>query len=383
VRVGRVVLVVLALSMTATGCGDSGHRSASSPTTSTSATPRPSAPATASASTSTVAAATRFLNRYVTSDGRVIRHDQGGDIVSEGQAYAMLIAEVAQRAALVRTIWSWTNEHLGRSDGLFAWHATGSGQILNPQPATDADVLIAYALLRYRGADQAALHAAGRRVAAAVLANESVTLPDGALLLVAGPWARSTSPPTVDPSYLMPGVFEALARLTGDGRWSGAGAAAVGAVADVTEGGRRLPPDWARLTDGRLVPIAEPGGPAGVQYGFDAARLPLWFATACDPDARALAAGWWRSVLGSAGRAGPRALSLTGETIEPDSSPVALLAGAAAAAAGAAGAADALRARASALALSSPTYYGDAWVALGPALLERAIDPCSGSRTAT
>jgi Glycosyl hydrolases family 8 len=183
------------------------------------------------ASPSTTAAATRFLNRYVTSDGRVIRHDQGGDIVSEGQAYAMLIAEVAQRPALVRTIWSWTNERLGRPDGLFAWHATGSGQILNPQSATDADVLIAYALLRYRGADQAALQTAGRRAAAAVLANEAVTLPDGAPLLVAGPWARSSSPAIVDPSYLMPGVFDALAHLTGDARWDRASAAATAAGA--------------------------------------------------------------------------------------------------------------------------------------------------------
>ena len=39
-------------------------------------------------------AADRFLAGYVTGDGRVIRRDQGGDIVSEGQAYGMLIAEV-------------------------------------------------------------------------------------------------------------------------------------------------------------------------------------------------------------------------------------------------------------------------------------------------
>ena len=70
--------------------------------------------------------------RYVTSDGRVIRHDQGGDIVSEGQAYGMLLAEVAERPALVRTIWSWTSAHLGRSDGLFAWHATGTGRVEDP-----------------------------------------------------------------------------------------------------------------------------------------------------------------------------------------------------------------------------------------------------------
>ena len=168
----------------------------------------------------------------------MIRHDQGGDIVSEGQAYAMLLAEVAQRSALVRTIWSWTSAHLGRSDGLFAWHADGSGQIEDPQSASDADVLIAYALLRYRGTDQAALHAEGRRIADAVLANESVTLPDGAPLLVAGPWAKSTSPPTVDPSYLMPGVFDALARLTGDGRWTRAAAAS---IATVSRPDRRRP----------------------------------------------------------------------------------------------------------------------------------------------
>ena len=221
----------------------------------------------------------RFLDRYVTSDGRVIRHDQGGDVVSEGQAYGMLLAEVAQRPALVRTIWSWTSAHLGRSDGLFAWHATGTGRVVDPEPAADADVLIAYALLRYRGTDEAALHSAGRRVAQAVLANESVTLPDGAPVVVAGPWARTT-PATVDPSHLMPGVFDAIASLTGDGHWRSAAAAAVQMIAGMTGNGRRLPPDWSRLSGSTLVPIAAPGGSAGVQYGLDAARLPVWFATA-------------------------------------------------------------------------------------------------------
>ncbi len=385
-RVGRVVLVVLALSAGVTGCGNTGRGSApsvasgsapaseSAPASAAATTP---ASATAHASAATIAAAARFLTRYVTSDGRVIRYDQGGDIVSEGQAYGMLLAEVAERPALARTIWSWTRAHLGRSDGLFAWHANGGGQIEDSQSATDADVLIAYSLLRYRGTDQAALHAQGWRVADAVLANESVTLADGAPLLVAGPWAKSTSPPTVDPSYLMPGVFDALARLTGDGRWKLAAAAAIATVSSVTDGGRRLPPDWARLSGGRLVPIPAPGGSAGVQYGLDAARLPLWFATACDAGARGLAASWWRNLLGSGDRSGPLALGLSGNTINGESAPLTLLAGAAAAtAAGDDGAARDLRSQAASLAARSPTYYGDAWAALGPALLERSIDPC-------
>jgi endoglucanase len=289
----------------------------------------------------------------------------------------MLIAEIAGRPERFRTIWSWTSAHLGRPDGLFASHASGTGQVEDPHSATDADILIAYALLRYAGPGQAALHRAGRRVAEAVLGVESVTLSDGSALPVAGPWARSTSPPTVDPSYLMPSVFVGLARLTGDERWNGAADAAIELVGDLTDRGRRLPPDWAQLSGGRLVAIANPGGGAGVQYGFDAARLPIWFATACSGDARRLAAGWWSNLLASDERAGAQALTLDGGTINPAPSPLQILAGSAAAtAAGDRNAARLLRGRAIALALKDPTYYGDAWVALGPALLDGSISPC-------
>ena len=83
-------------------------------------------------------------------------------------------------------------------------------------------------------------------------------------------------------------------------------------------------------------------------------------------------------MLGSGDRSGPLALGLSGNTIDSASSPLTLLAGAAAAtAAGDDGAAGDLRTRAAALATRSPTYYGDAWAALGPALLERSIDPCA------
>jgi endoglucanase len=361
----RALLVVLALTPIMTACG----------TTATNHSPAHSPAPTAAPR----AAAERFLARYVTSDGRVIRHDQGGDIVSEGQAYGMLIAEVAQQPALMRTIWSWTAAHLANSDGLIASHATGSGQIEDPHSATDADILIAYALLRYAGADQAALHGEGHRIADAVLSQESVNLPRGAPLPVAGPWAKATG--TVDPSYLMPSVFAALAGLTGNARWNRAAAAAVDMIRTLTNDGRLLPPDWARLSGGRLVPIPNPGGGAGVQYSFDAARLPIWFATGCTADARNLAARWWRNLLGADGRSGPQALTVAGATINATPSPLPLMAGsAAAAAAGNDTAASQLHTRATRLAQQDPTYYGDAWVALGPALLDGSISPCAQAR---
>src|SRR5205085_11239489 len=41
------------------------------------------------------ASTARFLDGYVGADGRVSRPDQGGDTVSEGQAYAMVLAVAA------------------------------------------------------------------------------------------------------------------------------------------------------------------------------------------------------------------------------------------------------------------------------------------------
>ena len=128
------------------------------------------------------------------------------------------------------------------------------------------------------------------------------------------------------------------------------------AISDLTDAGTTLPPDWAQLSGGRLRPIATPGGGAGVQYGLDAARLPVWFATACGPSARALAASWWRNVLSTRRPLGPRKRSRSsGATIDPNKSALTLLAGAAAAtAAGETSAAASLSRRAAALARDSP-----------------------------
>jgi endo-1,4-beta-D-glucanase Y len=214
-------------------------------------------------------------------------------------------------------------------------------------------------------------------VARAVLAHEAVHVAGGVLLPAAGPWAVSTSPPTVNPSYLMPGVFDALARMTGDARWSSAARTAVAMMVDMTQDGRRLPPDWSVLSGGRLVPTSQPGGGAGVQYGLDAARAPIWFATACDGRARDLAANWWRAILHVPSRTDAVALTLEGSRIVAGASPVTLLAGAAAARAAGAASAGSLAARAAAEARSAPTYYGDAWTALSAGLSDGSISPCA------
>src|SRR5215510_9922796 len=96
-------------------------------------------------------AASKFLARYMRADGRVVRLDQGRDTVSEGQAYGMLLAEVAGDSDAFQRIWLWTHHHLQHRDGLFSFRTNAAGKVIGPHPASDADLLIAWALLRYGG----------------------------------------------------------------------------------------------------------------------------------------------------------------------------------------------------------------------------------------
>lgn len=54
--------------------------------------------------------ATGFLAAYARPDGRVVRPDQGGDTVSEGQAYGMLLAETAGNYDALARIWEWARD---------------------------------------------------------------------------------------------------------------------------------------------------------------------------------------------------------------------------------------------------------------------------------
>jgi endoglucanase len=324
----------------------------------------------ASGTSALQAPATSFISGYVRPNGRVARTDQGNDTVSEGQAYGLLLAEVTNNPALFGRIWRWTQEHLQLPGGLFAYHANARGRLLSTEPASDADLLIAWALLRYQGPDAAARHQAGRRVAAAVLAQEVISGPGGVPVLTAGPWATG-NPASLNPSYWALPALTSMSELTGDPRWQELADEAVVLTERLTDGGKVLPPDWAELGGGgQLTPVSAPNGIASqAEYGLDAERTVVWFAASCDPNARALAGRWWK-LLQRPGRSQAMTLQVDGGIVDPDAAPLALVAAAAAAqAAGHQGTSASLLQSAVAQQHSWPTYYGGAWAALAPALL--------------
>lgn len=328
--------------------------------------PRPlTADTTALARNASVA----FLARYERSDGQVVRIDQGGDTVSEGQAYAMLVSVAIGDHAHFDAAWAWTRAHLLEPNGLLA-SRMASGRIVDYQPASDADLDAARALATAATRFQDPSYArAARALGRAILVHETF---GGARapLLAAGRWAVRQR--IVNPSYSSPAAYTAMERIdpAHARRWARLAAAMRRAIASVTQGGQ-LPPDWAQATaQGRLVPISNPAQPAeSPRFSLDAARAPIRYAASCHAADHSIAAAMW-PTLNRSGSPTPYALSLQGSALVTDSHPVALAAAAAAAwASGDRKDTVRLLSQATSIGVRYPTYYGAAWTALGRIML--------------
>lgn len=314
------------------------------------------------------AAIERFFTRYVEADGRVVRRDQGGDTVSEGQAYALALAAASSDRARFERVWAWTRANLQRPDGLLSWRWE-DGRVSDINSATDADVDAARALVlaadRFGASD---LRREAERLARAVLDHETVEV-DDARVLVAGPWA--TGGRVVNPSYVSPCAYQELEAITGDGRWAALLDGDLRLLDSLLAGGR-LPPDWAEVDEkGSVRPIGSPNEREGEpRYGLDAARIPARLAEGCDGRGPELAARLWPRLRDLDAGGAAVAYHLDGRRAAPGDHPLGLVGAAASAkAAGEDGATGRLLDRAAELERRHPSYYGAAWVALGELLL--------------
>jgi endoglucanase len=317
-----------------------------------------------------VAAADDFLDRYLMTDGRVTRPDQRGDTVSEGQAYAMLLAAATSDEERFRLAWGWTDANLRRDDGLFAWR-WADGAVVDEGAAADADLLVAGALaIAGQRFDDAGLVDAARRTSAAVLAAETF-LAGEARVLAAGPWAVPRR--TVNPSYLVVGMMSHLWWTASETRaWAPVAATSRELLDELTAAVPHLPPDWATVSgDGTDVRAAAAPSGEGPRYGYDALRVLVQLAVDCDRSGQSIAARPWSFLRGEVGDGLAVAYDLEGGPVDTATHPAALVAAAAsAAAAGDGDAAGLLLDVADDLDARHPTYYGAAWVALGRVWLD-------------
>lgn len=240
----------------------------------------------------------QFKTTFMRDDGRI--EDAATPrqhTVSEGQAYALFFALVADDRAAFERILSWTENNLAQGDlsaHLPAWwwgrRDDGSWGVLDRNAASDADLWIAYTLGEAgRLWHERRYSALSRLLARRILAEETATLPTLGLTLLPGPVGFHPSDTSwrLNPSYA---PVQLLRRLAANdsaqaAQWQALAASAVQLIQQSAP--RGFAPDWA-LFDARQGLLADAQTQAAGSY--DAIRVYLWIGLLApdDPAAPAL-----------------------------------------------------------------------------------------------
>lgn len=224
---------------------------------------------------------TAYAARFIETQGRVVDFQRDGATTSEGQAYVLFFQLVANdRAGFARSL-RWTQDNLAggnldRTPPAWLWgqRDDGSYGVLDAEPATDADLWLAYVLLEAgRLWQQADYTRIGRALLEQVAGSRIVQAGDWGLVLLPGshPHWRGSSRLTLNPSYLVPFQLRRFMREAPDAPWGLLLRDLPDLFAAIAP--RGLAPDWV---DYRLEPPGwsfETGAAIG---SYDAIRCYLW-----------------------------------------------------------------------------------------------------------
>lgn len=258
-----------------------------------------------------------FRTTYITQDARVL--DPGlphQPTVSEGQAYALFFALVAGDRRQFSTLLEWTRDNLARGDlHRFSpgWHwgqsAAGRWELLDSNPASDADLWLSYALLEAgRLWQNEAYTQLGKRLADRLLRDASAVLPSLGRSLLPAPAGFQLGPDRwrLNPSYAPVPLLRRLAALTGQSEWREMVEPTLRLM--IESAPRGISPEWA-IWDARQGWQAD--APSEAMGSYNAIRTYLWTGLSrSDPAFERLALGFlpWLHWVGQHGHA-PEALN--------------------------------------------------------------------------
>ena len=223
-----------------------------------------------------------FKDHFITTDGRVVDHTDGARTVSEGQAYGLFFALVANDRETFDAVLAWTEKSLCQGDlsaHLPAWlwgrDDKGVWKVLDPNPASDADMWIAYALLEAgRLWGEPSYSKRGRAVLRLIARHEVVQLPGRGPIVLPAPHGfvlEDGKRWRLNPSYLPLQLLERFMAEDPKGPWAAMREVAVELVAESSPHG--FTPDWVEFSRERGYVPDSVKGPVG---SYDAIRTYLW-----------------------------------------------------------------------------------------------------------
>lgn len=224
-----------------------------------------------------------FARVFVQADGRVIDRTASDRSTSEAQAYALFFALVANDRPRFENILRWTTNNLAGGDlkanlPAWLWGAPVGGQgewgIRDPNPASDADLWLAYTLIEAaRLWQQPGYAAIGRGLLEQVKRREVAQVPGVGLMLLPAPqgFQAEDGSARLNPSYLPEFQFRWLAATDPAGPWSVLWENHVSTLRQLMT--RGIAPDWYEvLADGSVIADRQTKGVSS----YDAIRVPLW-----------------------------------------------------------------------------------------------------------
>jgi endo-1,4-beta-D-glucanase Y len=170
-----------------------------------------------------------YASHFIDAQGRVIDPQGGGRTTSEGQSYALFFALVNNDQTRFDQVLTWTQTNLAQGDlaaHLPAWlwgkSKQGEWKTLDPNPAADADVWIAYSLVEAGRLWKKPVYAnLGREMMGLVAREEVAELPGFGMMLMPGTTALFTHKGTwtLNPSYMPLFIFERFSAIQPAGPW--------------------------------------------------------------------------------------------------------------------------------------------------------------------
>lgn len=227
-----------------------------------------------------------YSSRFIDSQGRVIDPQGDSRSTSEGQAYALFFALVANDRTTFERVLNWTQANMAGGDlqthlpgWLWGKDQSGAWKTIDSNSAADADVWLAYDLLEAgRLWKQSSYGTLGHRIMEQIAKAEVADLPGfGPMLLPGSAGFVHDKAWTLNPSYLPLFILERFAVVDPGGPWQ---KIALGLPRFLQQSARRgFAMDWVDYLPGDgFYPAPEhPGKGASAPVGsYDAIRVYLW-----------------------------------------------------------------------------------------------------------
>lgn len=225
---------------------------------------------------------TAFLHRFVQPDGRVIDFQRDAGITtSEGQAYTLFFALVANDRAQFNQVLEWADRNLARSElgnRLPAWlwgrRVNGEWGILDPNNASDADIWMAYSLIEAgRLWNEPSYSLQGLQLLTTIERTLIIHAPGAGPLLLPGANGFQTGEQSwmLNPSYVPIQLMRRFQAIDSSGSWDSIAGNTLASLEQASAAA--LAPDWVRYQAGTGWMADPEKGPWG---SYDAIRNYLW-----------------------------------------------------------------------------------------------------------